>query len=64
MSEPAAANENTMVTTTTVVCDGTADEGGHPRIFLKLDAATHEVMCPYCSRTFKLDPHAKVSAAH
>ena len=53
-----------IVTTTTVACEGTEDDGGHPRVFIQLEADTHEGVCPYCSRRFKLDPNAKVSAAH
>lgn len=59
-----AANETTYVTSTTVACDGDKETGGHPRVFLKLDSHTHEAVCPYCSAKFKLDPNAKVSAAH
>ena len=64
MAQPQAVNDTVTVTTTTVACDGNKDTGGHPRVFLKLDAETHEAHCPYCSRTFKLDPNAKVSAGH
>lgn len=59
-----AAADTVIVTTTTVACDGTADTGGHPRVFLKLDEDTHEVVCPYCSRAFKLDPNAQPAAGH
>lgn len=56
--------DTVTVAATTVACDGDAASGGHPRVFLHLDPETHQVVCPYCSRTFKLDPNAKVSAGH
>ena len=64
MTGQEAANDTIIVTTTTVSCDGNKDTGGHPRVYLKLDDLDHEAVCPYCSAQFKLDPHAKVSAAH
>ena len=64
MAQQQTATETVIVSETTVACDGTKGDGGHPRVFLKLDADTHEAHCPYCSRTFKLDPNAKVSAGH
>lgn len=57
-------NQVILVTQTTIACDGTGDHNGHPRVFLHLDDETHEATCPYCSAKFKLDPNAKVSAAH
>ena len=56
----AAKEDVVTVMTDTVACDGTADSGGHPRVYLKIDAASREVECPYCSRVFKLDPAAKI----
>lgn len=64
MAQQHAAQDTIFVTTTTVACDGGKAEGGHPRVFLKLDPDTGEVTCPYCSATFKLDPHAKVAVGH
>ena len=64
MAQQKATDDLVIVSTTTVTCDGTKDSGGHPRVYLKLDPQTHEIVCPYCSRAFKLDPNAKVSAAH
>lgn len=52
----------TTVTSTTVACDGDQAEGGHPRVFVKLDHDTHKAMCPYCSKVFVLDANAKVAA--
>ncbi|MBL4615815.1 MAG: zinc-finger domain-containing protein [Magnetovibrio sp.] len=53
----------TTVMTTTVACDGDQETGGHPRVYVKLDADTHKAVCPYCSKTFVLDANAK-SEAH
>jgi len=50
------------VSTTTVACDGDKETGGHPRVFVKLDAETKKATCPYCSKTFVLDPNAKADA--
>lgn len=57
----AAKSSDDVVTvmTDTVACDGTEDAGGHPRVFLKIDAESRETTCPYCGRVFKLDPNAK-----
>ena len=66
MAQPQAqtVTDTVIVSKTTVSCDGDAATGGHPRVFLQLDGDTHQVVCPYCSRTFKLDPNARVSAGH
>ena len=48
------------VKTTAVSCDGGNGAYGHPRVYLKiLDA---QIMCPYCSRLFVLEPGATDSA--
>lgn len=64
MSQAATIEDTKIVTTSKVVCEGTEGSGGHPRVYIQLDAHTHEATCKYCSRTFKLDPNAKVSAGH
>lgn len=64
MSQAATIEDTKIVTTTKVTCEGTEGSGGHPRVYIQLDAHTHEATCKYCSRTFKLDPNAKVSAGH
>jgi uncharacterized Zn-finger protein len=46
----------------TVACDGGGGALGHPRVFLRI-AAT-EVMCPYCSRLYVLNPGASGGEAH
>ncbi|MEG3619674.1 zinc-finger domain-containing protein [Magnetovibrio sp. PR-2] len=52
----------TIVTTSTVACDGDNAVGGHPRVYVKIDSVTHKAECPYCSKQFELDPNAKVEA--
>jgi uncharacterized Zn-finger protein len=44
------------VDTATVACDGGVGPLGHPRIYLRI--AETQVMCPYCSRLFVLNPGA------
>lgn len=51
-----------VVTRRRVACDGGGGALGHPRVFL--DIKDHEIVCPYCSRRFRLaegasggDPH-------
>ena len=38
----------------TVACSGDGGALGHPKVYLHLDAETHSVTCPYCSRMFVL----------
>ncbi|MDH5488692.1 MAG: zinc-finger domain-containing protein [Rhodospirillaceae bacterium] len=52
------------VNDTTASCEGKGVTGGHPRVFIKLDAHTRSGECPYCGQVFKLDPNAKISATH
>jgi uncharacterized Zn-finger protein len=37
-----------------VACDG-GNYAGHPRVYLDL-SKTGQAICPYCSKTFVLDP--------
>jgi uncharacterized Zn-finger protein len=48
------------VKTTAVSCDGGNGAYGHPRIYLKI--LDKQIMCPYCSRLFVLEPGATDSA--
>ena len=64
MTQAATVEDIKIVTTTKVACDGGDAVAGHPRVFIQLDSETHEARCKYCSRTFKLDPNARVSAGH
>ncbi len=50
--------ETQVVDTPTVACDGGNSALGHPRVFLHFGDA-HEVVCPYCSRTYVLAEGAK-----
>ena len=52
----------TTVTSTTVACDGDQTEGGHPRVYVKIDLESREAVCPYCSKKFVLDANAKADA--
>jgi uncharacterized Zn-finger protein len=51
-----------MVTTKRVYCDG-GGALGHPGVYLNIEA-NGRVVCPYCSRTFALDPNAKPEHEH
>lgn len=63
MSAQAASTpafETVTVTTAKVACDGNAAAGlGHPRVYLDL-TASGEIVCPYCSVTYKLAEGAKI----
>ena len=48
------------VKTSTVSCDGGNGAYGHPRVYLKI--LDKQIMCPYCSRLFVLEPGATDSA--
>lgn len=43
-----------------VSCDGGTPALGHPKVYLHLDPDSHDVTCPYCSRTFVLKAGAHV----
>jgi uncharacterized Zn-finger protein len=49
------------VKTTAVSCDGGNGAYGHPRIYLKI--LDKQIMCPYCSRLFVLEP-GTIDSAH
>ena len=43
------------VETSSVACDGGVGVAGHPRVYLSLKQEdAYEVVCPYCSKHFKL----------
>jgi uncharacterized Zn-finger protein len=46
----------------TVACDGGDGALGHPRVFLRIPA--EQVMCPYCSRLYVLNPGADHTGGH
>ena len=47
------------VKTHAVSCDGGVGPLGHPRVYLKITGT--QIMCPYCSRLFVLEPGARDS---
>ena len=46
----------------TVACDGGDGALGHPRVFLRIEA--QQVICPYCSRLYVLNPGAGSGHGH
>jgi uncharacterized Zn-finger protein len=46
----------------TVACDGGDGALGHPRVFLRIPG--EQVMCPYCSRLYVLNPGAGHDSGH
>jgi uncharacterized Zn-finger protein len=50
------------VDTRTVACDGGDGALGHPRVFLRIPG--EQVMCPYCSRLYVLNPGAGHASGH
>ena len=70
MPEGVATTDTAEVTPTeiihvndrTVACDGGDGPLGHPRVFLRI--AAENVMCPYCSRLYVLNPGAGHASGH
>jgi uncharacterized Zn-finger protein len=62
-SQTAQSIKPELVTTGTVSCDGGGGPLGHPNVYLTF---THsdEIVCPYCSRAFKLAPGTKLGHGH
>jgi uncharacterized Zn-finger protein len=56
-------DETFVVTTRVVGCDGGGGPLGHPLVYLRMEA-DGEIVCPYCSRRFVLDPHAPTAHEH
>lgn len=54
--------ETIEVETKRVGCDG-GGALGHPLVYLEMGGET-EVVCPYCSRTYRLKEGANVAAGH
>jgi uncharacterized Zn-finger protein len=57
-----APTEIIHVDTRTIACDGGDGALGHPRVFLRI--ADEQVMCPYCSRLYILNPGADHDSGH
>jgi uncharacterized Zn-finger protein len=54
--------ETIYVDSRTVACDGGNSALGHPRVFLRISG--EQVMCPYCSRLYVLNPGADDDHGH
>lgn len=52
-----------IVEQTSVSCDGGGGPLGHPRVYLEI-GDDGEIVCPYCSCTFKLAEGASRSSGH
>ena len=59
---PVIPTEIIHVDSRTVACDGGNGALGHPRVFLRI--ADEQVMCPYCSRLYVLNPGADHDGGH
>ncbi len=59
---PALITEVLHVDDRTVACDGGDGALGHPRVFLRIPGT--EVLCPYCSRLYVLNPGAGHGTEH
>lgn len=55
--------ETIIVEQSSVSCDGGGGPLGHPKVYLEI-AGEGEIVCPYCSRTYKLAEGATQAAAH
>lgn len=38
---------------TSVSCPGSKEEPTHPKIYLKIDASSNTIVCPYCGLIFE-----------
>jgi len=54
--------ETIQVNERVIACDGGNGALGHPRVFLRIEG--NEVMCPYCSRLYVLNPGAGSGSGH
>jgi uncharacterized Zn-finger protein len=59
---PATPAEIIHVDSRTAACDGGDGALGHPRVFLRIPG--EQVMCPYCSRLYVLNPGADHASGH
>jgi uncharacterized Zn-finger protein len=55
--------ETIIVKKSSVSCDGGGGALGHPKIYLAIPE-DGEIVCPYCSRTYKLAESASQAAGH
>lgn len=49
------------VENTVVACEGEGPAAGHPRVYLTFKSGSTELVCPYCSRKFKLSDTVKTT---
>ena len=57
------AEETIIVEKPSVSCDGGGGALGHPKVYLAI-GEEGEIVCPYCSRTYKLAEGASQAAGH
>jgi len=50
------------VNTPVVACDGGDGALGHPRVWLRI--VSHQIVCPYCSRSYVLNDGVAPDSAH
>lgn len=60
MKTPTPLFEAIEVNSTDIVCDGGQGALGHPRVYLQIELAVGQVVCPYCSRSF----HYRGTSSH
>lgn len=47
-------NDKVNVTTNSVSCQGNIAPNDHPLVYLKVSKSLNKVICPYCSKEFRL----------
>ncbi len=47
------AKEIVTVSGNSVACEGDGPMTGHPKVYLTFKPGAVEIVCPYCSRTFR-----------
>jgi uncharacterized Zn-finger protein len=70
MSIPMPSGADTLTAPTEIInvnervvaCDGGNGALGHPRVFLRIEG--EQIMCPYCSRLYVLNPGAGHGDGH
>jgi uncharacterized Zn-finger protein len=55
--------ETIIVEKSSVSCDGGGGALGHPKVYLAIGEG-REIVCPYCSRTYKLAEGVSQAAGH
>jgi uncharacterized Zn-finger protein len=61
-TDPVKPTEIIHVDSRIAACDGGDGALGHPRVFLNIP--DKQVMCPYCSRLYVLNPAADHAGGH